>query len=162
MFSLYLNTDLDDRIFDCLLTSMAAVQAEDVRSSFLFVGDLNGHHQEWLDSATTNRHGVAAFDFATVSGCDQLVVGPTHARGRTLDLLMTDVPDLVRVSVVAPIGNSDYSSLSAVISMAQAVPNLCVRWKVFLTHQVNWSTVCGAMQDLPWRSIWSAENPVKV
>ena len=27
---------------------MAAVQAEDVRASFLFVGDLNGHHQDWL------------------------------------------------------------------------------------------------------------------
>ena len=37
---------------------------------------------------------------------------------------MTDVPDLVRVSVVAPIGNSDQSYLSAVISMAQAHPNL--------------------------------------
>ena len=43
------------------------------------------------------------------SGCDQLVVGPTHARGGTLDLLMTDVPDLVWVAVVAPIGNSDHS-----------------------------------------------------
>ena len=70
---------------------MAAVQAEDSRASFLFVGDLNGHHQEWLGSTTTNRHGVAAFDFATVSGYDQLVVGPTHARGGTLDLLMTDM-----------------------------------------------------------------------
>ena len=49
---------------------MAAVQAEDVRASSLSVGDLNGHHQEWLGSMTTNRHGVAAFDFATVSGCD--------------------------------------------------------------------------------------------
>ena len=46
-----------------------------VRASFLLVGDLNGHHQEWLGSTTTNRHGVAAFDFATVSGCDQLVFG---------------------------------------------------------------------------------------
>ena len=86
------------------------------------MGDLNGHHQEWLGSTTTNSHGVAAFDFATVSGCDQLLVGPTHAHGGTLDLLMTDVPDLVWVAVIAPIGNSDHSSLSAVISMAQAVP----------------------------------------
>ena len=137
VFSLYRNPDLDDRIFDCLLPSMAAVQAEDVRASFLFVGDLNDHHQEWLGSTTTNRHGVAAFDFATVSGCDQLVVGPTHACGGTLDLMMTDVPYLLRVSLVAPIGNSDHSSLSAVISMAQAVPNLCVSRKVFLKHQVN-------------------------
>ena len=44
--SLYRNPDLDDWIFDCLLASMAAVQAEDVRASFLFVGALNGHHQE--------------------------------------------------------------------------------------------------------------------
>ena len=50
---------------------MATVLAEDVRACFLFVGDLN-------------RHGVAAFYFATVSGCDQLVVGPTHARVGTL------------------------------------------------------------------------------
>ena len=68
VFSLYRNPDLDDRIFYCLLTSMAVVQAKDVRVSFLFVGDLNGHHQEWLFSTTTNRHDVVAFDFATVSG----------------------------------------------------------------------------------------------
>ena len=121
MYSLYRNPDLDDRIFDCLLASMAAVQAEDVRASFLFVGDLNGHHQEWFGSTTTNRHGVAAFYFATVSVCNQLVVGPTHAHGGTLDLLMTVVSNLVQVAVVPLIGNSDHSSLSAAISMAKAV-----------------------------------------
>ena len=61
----------------------------------------------------------------------------THARGETLDLVMTGVPDLVRVSLVAPIGTSDHSSLSAVISMAQAVPNVCVSREVFLQDQVN-------------------------
>ena len=113
-------------------------------------------------SATTNSHVVAAFDIANVSSCDQLAVGPTHARGGILDLLMTDVPDLIQVAVVAPIGNSDHSSLSAVISTAQAVPNLCVSSKVFLKHQVNWNTVCGAMRDLPCRNIWSSDNPVEV
>ena len=72
---------------------------------------MNGHHREWLGSTTTNRHGVAAFDFVTVSGCDQLVVGPTHSRGGTLDLLMNDIPDLVRVAFIAPIGNLDHSEL---------------------------------------------------
>ena len=159
VYSLYRNPDLDDRIFNCLLASMAAVQAEDVRASFLFVGNLNGHHHEWLGSTTTNNHGVAAFGFATVSGCgDQLVVGPTNARSGTLDLLITDVPDLVRVAVVASIGNSDHSSLSAVISMAQAVPNLCVTRKVYLKHQVNWNTVCGAIREPPWRNIWLNEH----
>ena len=75
---------------------------------------------------------------------------------------MTDVPDLVRVAVVASIGNSDHSSLSAVISMAHAVPNLCVSRKVFQKHLVNWNTVCGAIQELPWPNIWLADNPVEV
>ena len=41
-------------------------------------------------------------NFETMSGCDQLVVGPTNARGETLDLLISDVADLVRVAVEAP------------------------------------------------------------
>ena len=101
VFSVYRNPDLDDRMYDCLLTAIAAVQAVDVRTLFLFMGDLNGHHQERVGSTTTNRYGVLALDFATVSGCDQLVTGPTHARGGTLDLLMNDVPNLIRVAVVA-------------------------------------------------------------
>ena len=84
------------------------------------------------------------------------------AGGGTLDLLMTDVPDLLRVAVVAPISNSDHSFLSAVISMAQAVPNLCVSRKVFLKHQVHWNTVCGAIRELPWGNIWLSDIPVEV
>ena len=114
-----------------------------------------------MGSTTTNRHCVAALDFATVSGCDQLVIGPTHAREGTLDLLMTDVPDLVRVAIVAPLGSSDHSSLSITFSMAQAIPNLCVSRRVLLKHRVNWSAVCDAIGVLPWRSIWSADNPVE-
>ena len=63
---------------------------------------------------------------------------------------MTDISDLVPVAVIEPKGNSDHSSLSAVISMAQAVPNLYFSWEVFLVHQVYWNAVCGAMHDLPW------------
>ena len=91
-----------------------------------------------------------------------MVVGPTNAHGGTLDLLMTDVHDLVQVAVIALIGKSDHSSLSAVISTVQAVPNLCVSRKVFLKHQVNWNTVCGAIQDLQWNNIWLADNTVEV
>ena len=85
MFNLYNTPDQDYYLFYCLLTSMAGVQAEDVRASFLFVRDLNDHHQERLGSSTSNHHCVATFDFTTVSGCNQLVVVPTHARSLTLD-----------------------------------------------------------------------------
>ena len=46
--------------------------------------------------------------------------------------------------------------------MAQAVPNLYVSRKVFMKHQVNWNTVCGAIRELPRRNIWLSDNPVEV
>ena len=46
--------------------------------------------------------------------------------------------------------------------MVQAFPNLCVNRKVFLKRQVNWNTVCGAIRDLPWRSICLSDNTVEV
>ena len=39
---------------------------------------------------------------------------------------------------------------------------MCVSRKVFLKHQVNWNTVCGAIQDLLWHNIWLANNPIEV
>ena len=35
-----------------------ALQAEDGRTSFLFVGDLNGHHQEWFGSTTSQPRTI--------------------------------------------------------------------------------------------------------
>ena len=50
---------------------------------------------------------------------------------------MTHVSDLVQMTIAAPLGDSGDASLSIVISMAQAVPNLCVRRNLFLKHQVK-------------------------
>ena len=108
VFSLYRNPDLDEPIFDGFLTSMAAVQAEDVSASFLFAGDLNGHHQEWLGSTITNRHEVPAslwcFSCAVGTGagytrrCDRTSV---HLSASSLQNLAVsqDFYSLVSISV---------------------------------------------------------------
>ena len=49
---------------------------------------------------------------------------PTLACGGTLALLMTDVPDLLRVAVLALLCNADHSSLSAAILMTQGCSKL--------------------------------------
>ena len=48
MFYLYRKRDLDNRICECLLTSIAGMQAQDVRASFLLVGVPNGHQKECM------------------------------------------------------------------------------------------------------------------
>ena len=70
-------------------------------------------------------------------------------RGGSLDLLMTDVPDLVQVTVVAPLGRSDRSLLSTAISMAQAVHNLCISRKGLFKHQDNLTADCDEIRELP-------------
>ena len=70
---------------------MGSIQSVDLKPAFCFVGDFN-------------CHGVAAFDFATVADCSQLVNGPTHRAGGVLDLVLTNVPDLCNVNVHGDVG----------------------------------------------------------
>ena len=70
------------------------------KAVFVFVSDANAHHSEWLEAASpTDRHGFDALDFYNLSGCEQLVHCPTLIAGNKLDLVMTDVPDIVDVVV---------------------------------------------------------------
>ena len=67
---------------------MAKVQFVDRKAPFLFIGDVNAHHEKWLGSSTTYPHGRAARDFASSSGCKQMVTEPTHINEAALDLVL--------------------------------------------------------------------------
>ena len=77
--SIYRNPDLEDSIFDCPLMTMAILQENDVKASFVFIGDFNAHHREWLNSVSpTDIHGLRALDFSSESGCEQIIRKPTQ------------------------------------------------------------------------------------
>ena len=107
VFGLYLNPDLDDRIFDCLQASMAAMLREDISASFLFVGDLNGHHQE---CCVLPPQTVMELQLLTSQPSPVVISWSLPQPMRMVEHLtwVTDVLDLVQVAVVAPKGNSDY------------------------------------------------------
>ncbi len=112
------------------------------KASFVLVGDVNAHHQEWLNSISpTNQHGRGALDFSNLSGCEQIVQSPTHATGNCIDLLFTDAPSEVTVQVVPPLGSTDYSGLSFNIHTLFSVPGKPVSRKVFLKSRANWAGV---------------------
>ena len=113
---------------------MARVQSVDDKAVNLFVGDANAHHFEWLESTSpTNRHGRDALDFCDLSGCEQLVRCLTHIAGEW-DPVMTDVPDILDVSVGTPLGTSDHCFVSCVLRVEQSVPEYNIRSTVFLKH----------------------------
>ena len=138
LFSLYHNPDLDDSIYDCLLSSISNIQELDRKSSFIFFSNLNTHHQEWLKSVSpTDRHSIAAFDFANLSSYTQLIKDLTHKLGNCLDLLFTDVPGVVDHSVDPPLGNSDHSSISFTVKMSFKITNITFFWKVYLKSRIG-------------------------
>ena len=117
---------------------MARVQAVDDKADFVFVGDANAHHSEWLESVSpTERHGRDDLDFYNLLGCEQLVRGPTHIAGNRLDLVMTDVPDIVDVVVGTPLSTSDHCFVGCVLHVEQSAPEYNVRSRVFLKHPTN-------------------------
>ena len=60
-----------------------------------------------LNSNMTDTRGVAALDFASLTNSEQLVDKPTYIRGNRLDILLTDVPGVMKTLVKLHLGNSD-------------------------------------------------------
>ena len=162
LFSVYRNPNANDDIFDCLLNSMAYIQENDRKAAFLFVGDFNAHHREWLNSVSnTDCHGRRAFDFSTESGCDQLIQRPTHESGNILDLVFTDVPGVVLSNVGIPVGTSDHSYISAVIKTEQNVPEVTSSRKIYLKSRANWERIEIDLSSLNWPQFYLQEDPVE-
>ena len=142
LFVFYCNPGHDGSLHDCLLDSMARVQSVDDKAVFVFVGDTNAHHSEWLESVSpTDRHGRDALDFCNLSGCEQLVPCPTHIAGDRLDLVMPEVPDIVVVVVGTPLGTLDHCFVSCVLRVELSVSEYNVRSTVFLKHCTNQDSV---------------------
>ena len=161
LFSIYRNPDADDSIFDCLFTSMAAIQESDRKAAFLFVGDFNAHHREWLGSISpTNCHGLRAFDFSCQAGCEQLVCRPTHRSGNCLDLVFTDTPGVVACNVGIPIGSSDHCYVSATIRTEQAVPDVSFSRKIYMKSRADWGGILHDLSVINWPDVYRQENSI--
>ena len=102
----------------------------------------------FIQVAGTQCHGVAAFDFATVADCSQLVNGPTHWAGGVLDLVLTNVPDLCDVHVHGNVGKSDHASLGVALNLSPTVAGFNIARRVPLKSKVNWNAVMRLCLDL--------------
>ena len=159
IFSCYRNPNPDDTIYDCLVEKMAVVQENDVKATFVIVGDFNAHHQQWSTNGNTDARGRAAFDFATLSGTDQVISGPTHREGNCLDLLFTDVPGLVSASIGTPVGRSDHCLISCDIKVVQNISNITISKKVYIKSRANWDTISGDIANISWPQIFNDNDP---
>ena len=155
LFSVYWNPDIDDEIFNYLSVSMAAIQENDKKASFVFIKDFNTHHKEWLNSISqTDCHSIRALDFSSESGCDQIIHNPTHRSGNCLDLIFTDTFGVVAGNVGSPIGTSDHCYVSAIIKTEHSVPQISFLYKIYLKSQADWDGILDDLHELDLPDIY--------
>ena len=79
--------------------------------------------------------------------------------GNCLDLLLTDVPGVVNVSVGPPIGSSDHNVLNVNIRLDSTVRDFTLSRTVYLKSRVVWDAVRADVASIRWRDIYSANCP---
>ena len=104
--------------------------------------------------------GRDALDFCNLSVCEQLVRCPTHIAGNRLDIVMTDVSEIVDVFVGTPLGTSDHCFGSCVLRVEQSVPEHNIGSTVFLKHRTNWDNVTSALTNFTWSTILKSADPL--
>ena len=119
------NPDPWGNIFDRLL--MAKVQSVNRKAYFSLVGDEKAYLEEWLRSSTTTAQGRAVFDFESSLGCEQMVTEPTHIGGGVLDLVLTDVHDLLRFGLGRQLGPEVIVLFSCILGLSNLFLTWCVR-----------------------------------
>ena len=67
-----------------------------------------------------------------------------------LDLVLSDVPDVVGVWVI---GTSDHSAVFTDVVLERPIPHLLRRQEVYLTKSVDWELVRGDVKSLHWNGI---------
>ena len=69
----------------------------------------------------TDDRGRECLDFATMTDCTQIVEQTTYIAGGRLNLVQTDVPDLMKVSTHCLFGTSNHSHLQVVVTLNEEV-----------------------------------------
>ena len=69
-------------------------------------------------------HDITAHNFTSLSGCTQLNKESTHKLRNCLDLLLTDVLNVVDPLVDSALGNFDHSIFSFSVKMGFKIPNI--------------------------------------
>ena len=98
-------------------------------------------------------HCRAAFDFASSSGYEQMVMEPGDIDGGVLDLVLTDVHNLVEVRIGSPIGTTGHGAIFLDVILEQSISHLLCRQKVYLKNSVDWELLRGDVKGLNWNNI---------
>ena len=93
---------------------------------------------------------IVAHAFATISGCEQLILGATHRSGNCFYLQLKDSLGVIPARVGSPVGASDHCFVSAVIKVKQRFLDISFTCNVFFKSRVDWNGIYEGLSSLDW------------
>ena len=140
---------------DILQSEWLSLQEQSVGT--IIVGDFNAHHIGWLrHSHSTTPEGSRLKRFSQEHGLSQRVKSPTRGP-YLLDLVLTDLPNLLTVEVISEI--TDHRALSLRFS-APPISFESLPRKVWVFSQANWHLLKARLRDQSWTWIQNSSPDV--
>ena len=95
-----------------------------IPNNTVLIGDFNLSNTNWANNRANDNKGCLFLDKIVESGLEQLVDFPTHIRGNTLDICLSNWPDLfIDISDIGNIGNSDHLCIMFEIDVRKTTTN---------------------------------------
>ena len=128
--------------------------------SILLIGDFNVHHQEWLNSPTTDSAGRCTQQLSDNLGLQQIVKDPTRGEN-ILDLAMTDLP--ATATAFANIGTSDHNPVLIQLEISASYDKPFKR-KVWCYEKASFWDNGGYFSSVDWSALFkdNDNDPEKV
>ena len=125
------------------------------------MGDFNLDTIDWDSHTSSNNLHKGFLDTFLDWGLSQLINQPTHKLGNTLDLLLTDCPDIisgVKVLESSEFINSDHSAITFTIKTK--VPRLSSKKrKIYNYNKADWNSINSDLRYTNWNSLLDAHDP---
>ena len=81
-----------------------------------------------------------------------------HIAGNRLDLMLTNIPDIVDAFVDTPLSTSDHCFVICVLCVEQSLPVYNVRSTIFVNHRTNCDSIRSAVRNFTWSTILKAAD----
>jgi Endonuclease-reverse transcriptase len=112
---------------------------KNVEKKCIMIGDFNVPDINWEAGMARGRVDAELLEATQVAGLEQLIDFPTHVRGNTLDLLLTNIPENIsNIYDAGHLGCSDHCMIRFDIDMhATTKPTVTVKnWK-----RADWASI---------------------
>ncbi|KAL5270252.1 hypothetical protein ACHWQZ_G001104 [Mnemiopsis leidyi] len=137
-------------------------QGKNLRKVFI-AGDFNLHSVEWPPQSTNTPirvHKLFTDSFQEL-GLDQLITSPTHIKGKTLDLLLTNHSSLVsdvNVHSSSLVCKSDHSVISFKVKATKVIKR-CPKRRIYNFKKANWDSLNNDISCVPWYGLIDSREP---